>query len=194
MAYGGSLDPGTEAPCIGSLPKPRQARPIRTRRCRDCSELLLRRLTMRPPNHSPSIHTVRADALFASTMQRRDDCSADQIRLVIAQTIKTYGGQGCAGRVAQEYGDHPETSAARMRWARAAADRAFATASPKLGWLPAGRTKSRRSVLVDGKRHGRAGMRSAQIRQLATRRRPASSAGQLPEPTPSPAPGRDGHP
>lgn len=112
---------------------------------------------MRPPNYSHSIHTVRADALFASTMQRCDNCSAGQIRLVIAQTIKAYGSQGCAGRVAQEYGDHPETSVARMRWARAAADRAFATVDPKLSWLPAGKTRSRRSVTVGGKRNGRAG-------------------------------------
>ena len=29
------------------------------------------------------------------------------------------GAAGCAGRVAQEFGDHPEAAAARMRWARA---------------------------------------------------------------------------
>ena len=30
------------------------------------------------------------------------------------------GAAGCAGRVAQEFGDHPEAAAARMRWARTA--------------------------------------------------------------------------
>ena len=30
------------------------------------------------------------------------------------------GAAGCAGRVAQEFGDHPETAAVRMRWARTA--------------------------------------------------------------------------
>jgi hypothetical protein len=34
-------------------------------------------------------------------------------------SIHTYGGAGCAGLVAQEFGDHPEAAAARMRWARA---------------------------------------------------------------------------
>ena len=91
---------------------------------------------MRSPNHLRSIHTIRADALFASTLQRCDECSAGQIRRVIAQTITAYGGHGCAGRVAQEYGDHPETAAARMRWARAAAGKAFATAAPEPGPHP----------------------------------------------------------
>jgi hypothetical protein len=30
-----------------------------------------------------------------------------------------FGIQGCAARVAQAYGDHPETAVLRMRWARA---------------------------------------------------------------------------
>ena len=30
------------------------------------------------------------------------------------------GAAGCAERVAQEFGDHPETAAVRMRWARTA--------------------------------------------------------------------------
>ena len=84
---------------------------------------------MRPPAHTRSIHAIRADALFASTLQRCDDCSAGQIRQVIAQAISTYGRCGCAGQVAQEFGDHPETAAARMRWARAAADQAFGAAA-----------------------------------------------------------------
>ncbi len=35
--------------------------------------------------------------------------------------LDAYGAAGCAGRVAQEFGDHPESAAVRMRWARAAA-------------------------------------------------------------------------
>jgi hypothetical protein len=86
---------------------------------------------MPPPAHTPSIHAIRAEALFTSTLQRCDNCSAAQIRQVIAQTISTYGRCGCAGQVAQEFGDHPETAAARMRWARAAADQAFGAAAPE---------------------------------------------------------------
>jgi hypothetical protein len=86
---------------------------------------------MRPPAHTRSIHAIRADALFASTLQRCDDCGAGQIRQVIAQAISTYGCSGCAGQVAQEFGDHPETAAARMRWARVAVGKAFATGAPE---------------------------------------------------------------
>lgn len=32
---------------------------------------------------------------------------------------------GCAARVAQAYGDHPETAVTRMRWARTAVASAF---------------------------------------------------------------------
>jgi hypothetical protein len=67
-----------------------------------------------------SIDTLRAEALFASALQRSDDLSASQIRRAIAAAVDAYGGVGCAGRVAQEFGDHPETAAVRMRWARAA--------------------------------------------------------------------------
>jgi hypothetical protein len=44
--------------------------------------------------------------------------STDQIRQVIDAAIRAFGSSGCAARVAQEFGDHPETAAARMRWAR----------------------------------------------------------------------------
>jgi len=33
-------------------------------------------------------------------------------------TIRQFGIRGCAGRMAQEFGDHPEAAAARMRWVR----------------------------------------------------------------------------
>ena len=40
---------------------------------------------------------------------------------------RAFGSRGCAERVAQEFGDHPETAAARMRWASAVTDEAFGT-------------------------------------------------------------------
>ena len=36
-------------------------------------------------------------------------------------------------RVAQEFGDHPETAVVRMRWARAVARKAFADSAPDPG-------------------------------------------------------------
>ena len=67
-----------------------------------------------------SVHALRADALFASALQRSDELSVSQIRRAIAAALDGYGAAGCAGRVAQEFGDHPETAAVRMRWARTA--------------------------------------------------------------------------
>jgi hypothetical protein len=67
-----------------------------------------------------SVHAIQADALFASAAQRSDEPSISQIRRAITAALNTYGGAGCAGRVAQEFGDHPDTAAARMRWAHAA--------------------------------------------------------------------------
>ena len=67
-----------------------------------------------------SVRALQADALFASALQRSDELSVGQIRQAISAALDGYGAAGCAGRVAQEFGDHPETAAARMRWARAA--------------------------------------------------------------------------
>lgn len=68
-----------------------------------------------------SASAVRADAVFASDLQHRDEPSAGQVRQAVAAAIWAFGCPGCAGRVAQEFGDHPETAVIRMRWARAMA-------------------------------------------------------------------------
>jgi hypothetical protein len=54
-----------------------------------------------------SIQTLQADALFASTLQHSDDPSIIHIRRAIAMALDAYGATGCAGQVAQEFGDHP---------------------------------------------------------------------------------------
>jgi hypothetical protein len=69
--------------------------------------------------------TARADALFASALQCSDEPSAAQVRQAIAAATSALGRVGCAAQVAQEYGEHPETAAARMRWARMVAASAF---------------------------------------------------------------------
>ena len=76
-----------------------------------------------------SLDTDRADALFASPLQRSEQPSAAQIRLAVITVTSTLGRTGCAAQVAQEYGEHPETAAARMRWARAAVAGAFGASS-----------------------------------------------------------------
>jgi hypothetical protein len=70
--------------------------------------------------YSCSVHVLHADALFASALQRSDELNVSQVWRAINGAIAGYGAAGCAARVAQEFGDHPESAAARMRWARAA--------------------------------------------------------------------------
>jgi len=72
-----------------------------------------------------STSAARADALFASPLQRCHEPSAGQVRQAIAATIGVYGARGCAARVAQAYGEHPDTAIVRMRWALAAVASAF---------------------------------------------------------------------
>ena len=70
--------------------------------------------------YHPSVGAARANALFASALQRSDEPSAAQVRRAIAATVRAFGTRGCAARVAQAYGEHPENAVMRMCWARAA--------------------------------------------------------------------------
>lgn len=74
---------------------------------------------------------VRAEAVFVSGLQRCDEPSAGEVRRAVAAAIRAFGCSGCAGRVAQEFGDHPETAVIRMRWARGVAREAFADSPPE---------------------------------------------------------------
>jgi hypothetical protein len=80
--------------------------------------------------YRPSTSAVWADALFVSMLQRSDGPSAGQVRKAVAAAMRAYGGRGCVERVAQEFGDHPETAVARMRWACGVVDEVFAAPGP----------------------------------------------------------------
>lgn len=84
---------------------------------------------MQPETFYPSTGAVWADALFVSAIQRSDKPGKDHVLKAIAAAVRAYGDRGCAGRVAQEFGDHPETAVARMRWACEMAREAT-------GWVP----------------------------------------------------------
>jgi hypothetical protein len=84
---------------------------------------------MRSAPSDLGISAARAEALFASALQRSDAPSARQVERAVAAALGTLGELGCAARVAQAYGEHPETAVARMRWARTAVAGAFG-ASP----------------------------------------------------------------
>ena len=74
---------------------------------------------MRSATSDVTISAARADALFASPLQRSDAPSPAQVHQAIAAAVAAFGIRGCAARVAQAYGEHPETAVLRMRWARA---------------------------------------------------------------------------
>ncbi len=88
---------------------------------------------MWPVTHYLSARALQADALFASGLQRSDEPSAGQVRLAVAAAVRAFGCSGCAERVAQEFGDHPEAAVVRMRWARAVTREAFADSLPEPG-------------------------------------------------------------
>jgi len=90
---------------------------------------------MQSATYDLSIGT-RADALFASALQRSDEPNAAQVRQAIAAAVRAFGARGCAARVAQAYGEHPETAVLRMRWARAAVTGVFGAARPEPVHLP----------------------------------------------------------
>jgi hypothetical protein len=75
-----------------------------------------------------SIGDVWADALFASPLQRGDHPSSGQVQQAVAAAVDVFGPRGCVERVAQEFGDHPETAVTRMRWARELAAEAIGRA------------------------------------------------------------------
>ncbi len=61
---------------------------------------------------------ARCQALFASSLQRSDAPGAGAVAEAIRVTVQQLGTDGCTGQMAQEFGDHPDAAAARMRWVR----------------------------------------------------------------------------
>jgi hypothetical protein len=80
---------------------------------------------MRPTITNLNMNAVRSEALFVSPLQPSDDPSVKQVKQAIARAVRKVGGRGCAERVAQEFGDHPDLAVARMRWARGLVDETF---------------------------------------------------------------------
>lgn len=64
---------------------------------------------------------ARREALFASELQPSDAPTAEMAASTSRRAVQQYGIGGRAGRMAQEFGDHPDLAAKRMRWARLAA-------------------------------------------------------------------------
>jgi len=72
---------------------------------------------------------LAAEALFVSDLQPSQQPSNDEVRAAVTAVILRYGSEGCAACVAAEYGDHPDTAARRMAWARELLPQAFPAAN-----------------------------------------------------------------
>ena len=59
---------------------------------------------------------ARHVALFASGLQRSDVPTAVMAAEAITAAVRRFGIDGCLDRMAQEFGDHPDAAAERMRW------------------------------------------------------------------------------
>jgi hypothetical protein len=65
-----------------------------------------------------NVNDARCLALFASGLQPSDAPTAETVAQAINRAIRRLGVRGCVARMAQEFGDHPDAAATRMRWAR----------------------------------------------------------------------------
>lgn len=72
------------------------------------------------PARSGRLLAARAQALFTSDLSAQREYTQAEVAAAIRHAFRAHGGaRGCAAEVAAAYGEHPETAACRMRWARA---------------------------------------------------------------------------
>jgi hypothetical protein len=64
----------------------------------------------------PTVNDTWCEALFASGLQPSDAPTAGMVAAAISRALQQFGVRGCVGRMAQEFGDHPDAAARRMRW------------------------------------------------------------------------------
>ncbi len=89
---------------------------------------------------------AQAEALFTSDLSAFTHHTQATVEAAIRRAIRAHGGiRGCAGEAAAAYGEHPETAAPRMRWARAVVEGILRpgrtpgpAAAPGLNATPAG--------------------------------------------------------
>jgi hypothetical protein len=89
---------------------------------RTCMDVLIRldEVTKRYDNNTVPAGDgdTWCEALFASGLQPSDTPTAEAVAEAITVAIRQFGIRGCAGRMAREFGDHPDAAAERMRWVR----------------------------------------------------------------------------
>ena len=99
---------------------------------------------------------ARTRALALSTASAREQLDRAAADTVIRRAMRSHGGvQGCTTALAQQYGEHPELTAPRVRWAR----QIVAALYPPAGATCTARTLHQRpaaapQVMCDCGRHG----------------------------------------
>jgi hypothetical protein len=83
-----------------------------------------------------NVNDARCEALFASGLQPSEAPTPAALAKVISHTVRQFGVAGCVSRMAQEFGDHPETAASRMRWIRQLISEIYAPAASRPAWMP----------------------------------------------------------
>ena len=63
-----------------------------------------------------TVEELAADALFVSCLQPSECPSRKTLEDTVTAMILQHGTEGCAGEVAEEFGDHPESAVRRMFW------------------------------------------------------------------------------
>ena len=72
-----------------------------------------------------AVDDARAEALFLSDLQPSQHAPATLVRAVVDVKLGWMSPAECAAVVAQEYGEHPQATADRMRWAHGAVVAAY---------------------------------------------------------------------
>jgi hypothetical protein len=65
-----------------------------------------------------NVNDAWCEALFVSELQRSDAPDPAALAERASAAVRQFGVRGCASRMAQEFGEHPEVAADRMRWVR----------------------------------------------------------------------------
>ncbi len=104
-----------------------------------------------------NVNSARCAALFASGLQRSDTPTPETVAEVISRTVRRLGIAGCASRMAQEFGDHPEAAVSRMRWIRPLVGEVFSPAPSRPvgpgGWPPGSGPDPRAARPATGRAH-----------------------------------------
>jgi hypothetical protein len=65
-----------------------------------------------------NVNGACCEALSASPLHPSDSPAAGMAAEAVNWTLRQFGVRGCAGRMAQEFGDHRDAAASRMRSVR----------------------------------------------------------------------------